>query len=51
MHLTGFHKIRYMHIFRKAVENIQVSLKSDRNKRGTLHEDICIYGSIVLNSF
>ena len=37
-HWTDFHKILYLRIFRKSVEEIQVSLKSD-NKTGTLHED------------
>ena len=37
-HWTEFHEILYLRIFRKSVEKIQVSLKSDKNK-GTLHED------------
>ena len=37
-HWTDFHEIWYLIIFRKTVEKIQVSLKSDKNN-GTLHED------------
>ena len=29
---TDFHEIRYLRIFRKSVEKIQVSVKSDKNK-------------------
>jgi hypothetical protein len=36
-HWTDFH-ILYLYIFRKSVEKIQISLKSDNNN-GTLHED------------
>jgi hypothetical protein len=39
--LTDFHEILYLNIFRKSVEKIQVSLKSDKNK-ATLHEDLYI---------
>jgi len=38
-HWTDFHKILYFSIFRKFVEGIQVSLKSDKNNSGTLHVD------------
>ena len=31
-HRTDFHEILYTRIFRKSVEKIQVSLKSDKNK-------------------
>jgi hypothetical protein len=31
-HKKDFHEILYLHIFRKSVENIQISLKSDKNK-------------------
>jgi hypothetical protein len=31
-HWTNFHVIRYLNIFRKSVEKIQVLLKSDKNK-------------------
>jgi len=36
--LDGFNDIRYVRIFHKSHEKIQVSLKSDKNK-GILHED------------
>jgi hypothetical protein len=39
---TDFHKIVYPSIFRKSVENIQISLKYDKNY-GTLHEDQHIF--------
>jgi hypothetical protein len=32
-HWTEFHEIWYLSIFRKSVEKIQVSLKSNKNKR------------------
>jgi hypothetical protein len=35
---TDFYEIRYLGSFRKYVEKIQVSLRSDKNN-GTLHED------------
>ena len=38
-HRTDFHEILYLSIFRKSVQKIQVSLKSDKNNSGTLHED------------
>jgi hypothetical protein len=37
-HCTDFHKIWYLSIFRKSVEKVQDSLKSDKNNC-TLHED------------
>jgi hypothetical protein len=37
-HWTDFHEIRCLIIFRKSVEKIQDSLKSDKND-GTLRED------------
>jgi hypothetical protein len=37
--LTDFHDIWYLGIFRKSVEKIQDSLKSDNNN-GTAHEDL-----------
>jgi len=36
-HLTSFHEIWYFRIFRKCIETIQVSLKSDRNNRTFVH--------------
>jgi len=38
-HWTDFHEIWYLSIFRKSVEKIQVSLKSNKNNSGTLLED------------
>jgi hypothetical protein len=35
-HYTGFDEILYLSFFRKCVEKIQVSLKSDKNN-GDLH--------------
>ena len=32
-HRTDFHEISYLSIFRKSVQKIQVSLKSDKNNR------------------
>ena len=37
-HWTNFHEIWYFGIVRKSAKEIQVSLKSGKNK-GTLHED------------
>ena len=34
-HRTDFHEIWYLSVFRKYVENIQVSLKSDKNNMKT----------------
>jgi len=31
-HLKDFHEIRYLRVFRKTGEKIQVSLKSEKNK-------------------
>jgi len=41
-HWTDFHYIWHLCIFRKSVEKIQVSLKSDKNN-GTLHEDRYVF--------
>jgi len=38
-HWMNFHIILYLRIFRKSVEKIQVSLKSNKNNSSTLHED------------
>ena len=43
-----FHKTRYMNIFRKSVEKIQVSLKSDRNNGYFVWRPMYIYDSISL---
>jgi len=48
-HWTNFHQIWYLSIFRKYLEKIQVSLKSDKNN-GYFGEDEYIYRSISLNS-
>jgi hypothetical protein len=48
-HWTAFHEIWYLGIFRKSVEKIQVSLKSDKNKGYFTWRPICIY-DISLNS-
>ena len=39
---TDFHDIWYLSIFRKSAEQIQASLKSDKNN-GTIHEDRCTF--------
>jgi hypothetical protein len=39
---TGLHKILYLSISQKCVENIQVSLKSDKKSR-YFTEDQCIF--------
>jgi len=40
-HWTDFHEISYLSVFsRKYVGRIQVSLKSDKNNSGTVHDDI-----------
>ena len=41
-HWMDFHGIWYLSIFRKYVEKIQVSLKSDKNS-GTVREDRCTF--------
>ena len=45
-----FHENCYSKIFRRAVENIQVSLKSEK-KKSTLYESACLhnYDNISLN--
>jgi hypothetical protein len=45
-----FHEIFYLNIFRKPVENIQVSLKSDKNNGHFTRRRIDIYGYISLIS-
>jgi len=44
-HWTDFHENRYFCIFRKSVDKIQVSLKSDKNN-GTLRGDLRIFMKI-----
>jgi hypothetical protein len=41
-HRTDFHEIWCLSIFRKSVEKVQVSLKSDNNN-GTLRKDLCTF--------
>jgi hypothetical protein len=48
-HWADFHKIWYLNIFRKSVEKIQISLKSDKID-GTLHECHCTF-FIIYRSF
>jgi hypothetical protein len=43
---TDFYKIRYMISFRKSVERIQVSLKSDKNNRSFTWRPVYIYDNI-----
>ena len=42
-HWADIQQMLHLSIFRKFVENIQVSLKSGKNKGCTLHEDRYIY--------
>jgi hypothetical protein len=47
---TDFHEIRYLSIFRKSVDKIQASLKSDRNNESFTWRPMYIYASNSLNS-
>ena len=49
-HWTDFQEISYLRIFKKYVEKIQVSLKSEKKITIPLHEDTYIYDNIQLNS-
>ena len=49
-HWKDFHAIWYLNIFRKTVEKIQASLKSDKNNRYFTWRRLYIYDSISLNS-
>ena len=49
-YLKDFHKILYLKIFRKAVEKIQVSLKSEKNKGYFTRRAIYIFDHISLSS-
>jgi hypothetical protein len=49
-HLTDFHEIWYSSVFRKPVEKIHVSLKSDKNNGYFTWRRLYIYNSISLNS-
>jgi len=48
-HRPDFHEILYWNIFRKYVQKIQVSLKSDKNN-GHLHEDRSTFFFIISRS-
>ena len=50
-HWTDFHEIRYLRIFLKLVEKIQVSLISDMNNGQITWRSMCIYDNISLISF
>ena len=47
-HWTDFDKILYLRLFRKSVENIQVSLKSDKNNGYFTLRRFHIYDNISL---
>jgi hypothetical protein len=49
-HWTDFHEISYLRVFRKYVEEIQVSLKSDKNNRYFAWWPTDIWDRISLNS-
>ena len=49
-HWTDFHEIWYLSIFRKSIEEIQVSLKSDNNNGCFTWRPIYIFYHISLNS-
>jgi hypothetical protein len=49
-HWMDFHEIRYLNIFRKCEDQIQVSLKCDKNNGYLTWRRIYIYGNILLNS-
>jgi hypothetical protein len=49
-HWTVFHEILYLSIFRKSVEEIQGSLKSDKNNVYFTRRHLYIYDNIALNS-
>jgi hypothetical protein len=48
---TDFHKIWYLRIFRKSVENIQVSLKSYKNNRYFTWRPMYIYDISLTSSY
>jgi hypothetical protein len=50
-HWTDFHEIWYLSVFRKYVENIQISLKKDKNNRYFIWRPMCIYDNISLIEF
>jgi hypothetical protein len=50
LHWTDFHKILYLSIIRKSVEEIQVSLKSDKNNGYFTRRPMYIFDRISLSS-
>jgi hypothetical protein len=48
--VNGFYEIWYLSIFRKFVDKIQVSLKSDKNNGYFTWKPMYIYDNISLNS-
>jgi hypothetical protein len=42
-HWTNFHEMLYLSIFRKSVEKIQVSIKSDKNNGRALYIKTCVH--------
>ena len=50
-HYTDFHKNLYLRIFRKSVEKIQMSLKSDKNKRYFTWRPIYIFLAYLVHFF
>jgi len=51
-HRSDFHEILYLRIFRKSVEKIQVSLKSDKNNGYFTWRPMCSHDSLsVISSF
>ena len=49
-HWKGYHEIWYGRIFRKSIENVQVSLKFNKNNEYFTWRPMYIYDSISLNS-
>jgi hypothetical protein len=48
--VTDFHEIWYLRIFRKSIEEIQVSLKYDKNNEYFTWRCTYMYDNISLNS-
>jgi len=47
---TDFHEIAYLNISQKAVEDTQISLKSDKNNHFSVWKPIYIFGHISRSS-
>jgi len=47
-HYTHFYEIWYLNVFRKAVEKIQVLLKSDKNNRYFIWRPVYLYEEISI---